>query len=63
LTRNFKLFCKDQAGSVTTDWVFLAAAIVTMSVAGAFSVFGGTIDLTSDLNTNIALISVGVPGG
>lgn len=50
-----KAFARDESGAVTTDWVVLVAAVLTLGVSVFFAVDTGTMDLadgTADYMTD-----------
>ena len=46
-------FRRTEVGSVTTDWVVLAAAVLFLGVVVASSVIGGALTLTYSTNENL----------
>jgi len=52
-------FCRDETGSVTTDWVVLSAGLLVVAVVFAMSVFGGAMELSLDVGNTISAINPG----
>ena len=53
-------FRKAEAGSVTTDWVVLVAALMLLSAVITHSVFGGTMTLTYTINERLGSVEPGL---
>lgn len=49
-----RLFCADEDGAVTVDWVVLTAAIVGLGIAVILAVRTGTVDMASDIGTTLS---------
>lgn len=49
-----KNFRADEDGAVTVDWVVLTAAIVGLGIAVILAVRSGTLDMASEISTNLA---------
>jgi len=57
---NFKEFIRCQSGSVTTDWLVLAAAIILMGMIVVTSVFTGADAVVLDISTTLSDSETGV---
>lgn len=53
MQRHLQDFRRDENGSVTTDWIVLAASLILLSFLVTQVVFGGAQDVSSEINTSI----------
>lgn len=49
--QRFRKFLKTETGAVTVDWVVLCALLVAFAWAMSQQMGGGTLELTSDVDT------------
>ena len=51
---NFKNFLRDDAGSVTIDWVALTAGVLLLGIMVVYGIFSdGVAGLATQINTNL----------